>query len=137
MEKTKLGVSVGLLGAFVCAVIGFGGYVAAAIAVGYVLLFEQNEWLRRTAVKAAATLVVYGFLIVAIGLIPDAISWVSSIINLVSDGMHFEFLTKIFRVITDCIGIFRDLLFVCLIFKALNQGTISVPVVEGIVKKYY
>ena len=136
MEKTKLGVSVGLVGAFVCALAGFGGYVAAAIAVGYVLLFEQNEWLKKTAVKAAATLVVYGFLIVAIGLIPDIITWVLSIFDVLGAEIHLDFITGIFRVITRCIEIFRDLLFVGLTYKAINQGTINVPIVDGLVNKY-
>lgn len=136
MEKTKLGIAVGLVGAFVCAAVGFGGYVAAAIAVGYVLLFEQNEWLKKTAVKAAATLVVFGFATELIGLVPSAINWVASIINVFGANLYFEFINDVFGVITKFIGIVRDLVFLGLIFKSLNQGTVKVPVVDGIVDKY-
>lgn len=52
MEKTKLGVSIGLLGAGIFAAALFGGYVATIVLAGYVLLMETNEWLRRAAVKA-------------------------------------------------------------------------------------
>ena len=56
MEKTKLGISVGLFGAIIFAVALFGGYIPSILLVGYVLLMETNEWLRKSAVKALATL---------------------------------------------------------------------------------
>ena len=136
MEKTKLGIPVVFVGAFVCAAAGFGGYVAAAIAVGYVLLFEQNEWLKKTAVKAAAALVCFGFAIGLIGLVPEAINWVISIINVFGADIYLEFINNVFSVITKFIGIVRDFVFVGLIFKSLNQGTIKIPVVDGIIEKY-
>lgn len=73
MEKTKLGVSVGIFGAFLYVAALFGGYIAITLLAGYVLLMESNEWLKKTAVKAVATLACFSFLSLLIGLIPDAV----------------------------------------------------------------
>ena len=69
MEKTKLGISVGLFGALVFAAALFGGYMSSIIILGYVLLFEANEWLKKSAVKAVATLVAFSFVTAVIGLV--------------------------------------------------------------------
>lgn len=136
MEKTKLGVSVGLLGAGVFAAALFGGYVAAIILAGYVLLMESNEWLRRTAVKAVVTLVFFSFILAVINLIPDALNWIASIPNTFGANVHFSFFNDVFDVITDLIGICKVLTFITLIFKALNLGTIKLPVIDDVINKY-
>ena len=50
MQKTRLGISVGMLGAAIYLTGLFSGYVVAVLMAGYVLLFEENSWLRRSAV---------------------------------------------------------------------------------------
>ena len=52
MQKAKLGISVGLLGAAIYFTSLFSGYLVPVILTGYVLLFEENDWLRKNAVKA-------------------------------------------------------------------------------------
>ena len=81
MEKTKLGVSVGIFGAFLYVAALFGGYIAITLLAGYVLLMESNEWLKKTAVKAVATLACFSFLSLVIGLIPDAVEVVTGVFN--------------------------------------------------------
>lgn len=75
MEKTKLGVSVGIFGAFLYVAALFGGYIAITLLAGYVLLMESNEWLKKTAVKAVATLACFSFLSLLIGLIRMLWRW--------------------------------------------------------------
>ena len=58
MQKTKLGISVGLLGAAIYFTGLFSGYLVAVLLAGYVLMFEENEWLRKNAVKAVALMMV-------------------------------------------------------------------------------
>ena len=136
MEKTKLGVSIGLLGAGIFAAALFGGFVATIVLAGYVLLMESNEWLRRTAVKAVVTLVCFSFITAVIDLIPDALNWVASIPNAFGANIRFTFFNDVFGVITDFIGICKVLTFISLIFKALNLGTIKLPVIDDIINKY-
>lgn len=136
MEKTKLGISVGLFGALVFAAALFGGYMSSIIILGYVLLFEANEWLKKSAVKAVATLVVFSFVTAVIGLVPDAINWVANVINTFGGNVRFEFINDVFSDIKGVISILKDLVFLGLIYKALNQGTIKLPVVDDLINKY-
>ena len=73
--KSKLGLSVGALGALVFFAALFGGYVGVLLVAGYIVLVEDNEWLRRSAVKAVFTLVFFSVLITVINLIPDLLQW--------------------------------------------------------------
>lgn len=136
MEKTKLGISVGLFGALVFASALFGGYMSSIIILGYVLLFEANEWLKKSAVKAVATLVAFSFVTAVIGLVPDAINWVANVINTFGGNVRFEFINDVFSDIKGVISILKDLVFLGLIYKALNQGTIKLPVVDDLINKY-
>lgn len=136
MEKTKLGISVSLFGALIFTAAFFGGYLPSIIVLGYVLLFESNEWLKKSAVKAVATLAVFSFVTAVIGLVPDAINWIAGVINTFGASLRFEFINDVFSDIKGIISILKDLVFLGLIFKALNQGTIKLPVVDDLVNKY-
>ena len=61
MQKTKLGISVGLLGAAVyfCGVLSL---LALIIVAGYILLVEENIWLRKSAVKAVVIYVSFAII---------------------------------------------------------------------------
>lgn len=136
MQKTKLGVSVGLLGAAVYFSAAFGGYVAMFLVAGYVLLFEENEWLKKAAVKAVALMIDVGVLNTAIGLIPDVLTWLSSFLSIFDTYISVGKVSSFFDSITGAISIIRTVFFLILGVKALNQGTINVPVVDNLINKY-
>lgn len=136
MQKTKLGVSVGLLGAAAYFSAAFGGYVAMFIVAGYILLCEENEWLKKTAVKAVTLMITVGVLITAIGLIPDVLRWLSSFLTVFNVYITTSTVNTLFDSITDAIDIIRTVFFLVLGVKALNQGTVSVPVVDNLINKY-
>ena len=56
MQKTRLGISVGMLGAAVYLTGLFSGYLVALLMAGYVLLCEENGWLKRSVIKAVVHL---------------------------------------------------------------------------------
>ena len=66
MQKTKIGISAGCFGAVIYLAGVTGGLLLAAILIGYVLLVEENLWLRRCAVKAGALLFIFSMCILAI-----------------------------------------------------------------------
>lgn len=135
--KTKLGVSVGLLGAMIYFAALFGGYTPVIVLAGYVLLFEGNEWLKKAAVKAVALLVSISFLLTVINLIPDLLLWISTIVSVFKGTFNYSIVTSIISIFTRLIDIIRTCLFLILGVKALNQGTIVVPVVDKLINKYY
>lgn len=50
--KTKLGISAGMMGAILYFTALFGGYVPLFIAAGYVLIKEENTFVRKAAFKS-------------------------------------------------------------------------------------
>ena len=136
MKKTRLGVAVGLLGAAVYLTGLFGGYLAAIVLAGYVLLFEENEWLKKTAVKSVALLMLFSVLITGINLIPNAIGFVNSVVTIFGGSFYISFISNLVNAVTNALNIVEKILFIGLGIKALGQGTIAVPVVDNLIEKY-
>lgn len=136
MEKAKIGISVGVFGAIIYAVALFGGYLPTVLLIGYVLLMESNEWLKKTSVKALATLACFSILLLVVELIPDALNLITSFINIFGASLYFSFINEVFSVISQVIYFIKDLLFIALIFKSFNQGTIKLPVVDNLINKH-
>ncbi|MCI5856256.1 MAG: hypothetical protein MR016_02680 [Agathobacter sp.] len=136
MEKTKLGISVGIAAAAIYFVAYFGGYVPAILMAGYVLIAEENQWLKRSAVKAVATLACFSALFAVIGLLPDALSWIGSLVDLFNGSFSYSVVSKILSVITEALDIAKTVIFLMLGVKALTQATIKVPFVDNFLNKY-
>lgn len=138
MQKTKLGISVGLFGAAIYFSGLFSGYFVLILLAGYALLFEDNEWLRRTAVKAVTLLISFSLLAALIGLIPSSIDILNRLLLIFSNSfsLSLSILTKIISLITGVVDLLKVLLFILLGLKAFNQGTLPIPVVDTIIGKY-
>lgn len=136
MQKTRLGISVGMLGAAVYLTGLFSGYLVAVLLTGYVLLFEENGWLKRSAVKAVSLMVFFSFITALIALIPSAINCINYIVSIFGGSFYIGFISKLVTAVTSVIDFVEKLLFIGLGVKALNQGTIAVPVVDKLVSKY-
>jgi len=136
MQKTRIGITVGLLGAAIYFMGLFGEYVVTVLLVGYVLLFESNEWLKKAAVKAISVMVLFSFLSAIVNLIPSAISFIDYIVSIFGGNFYIGFVSNLVNAVVTALGILKKLLLLGLGLKALNQGTIAVPVVDGLINKY-
>lgn len=136
MMKTKLGVSVGLLGAAVYLLGLYGGYVVTILLVGYILLFEDNAWLRKSAVKALVLLLGFSVLSSLVYLIPHLIGFVSDVIGIFGGSFYVSWIASVANAVSGAFGIIEQLLFIGLGIKALVQGTIAVPAVDNLIDKY-
>ena len=125
MQRTKLGISVGLLGAgaYFCGLLGW--YVPLVLIAGYVLLVEENQWLRKTSVKAVIVTMFFALLSVLIGLIPDCISTVSSVFGIFGGSFSIGFLTKLVAALQNILSLIRIVVLAIMGFKALTQGNIA------------
>ena len=137
MQKTKLGISAALLGAVICFSGLFSGYLLVFLLTAYVLLMEENIWLKKTAVKTVAVLIVFSLLSAVLGLIPDLINVIDDIFNIFSGSFSIRFLTNIVYALRSILGFLETLLMLGLGFKALNQGTIKIPVIDKLVDKAF
>lgn len=136
MQKTRLGITVGLMGALTYFIALFGGYMAMIIVAGYILLFETNEWLKKSAVKAAVITIGFAVLIAIINLIPDAVTFVSSIIAVFGKYFSLSVLDNIINVITTVLAIIEKVLLLLLGIKALRQGSIGIAFVDRFIQKH-
>ena len=136
MQKTRLGITVGLLGAALYFSGLFGGYMITIILGGYVLLFEENAWLKKTAVKSVTLLMGFSLLTSLIYLLPNVIGLIDSILNVFGGTFYITFISNIIDVIDNVLGLGENLLFIILGIKALNQGTLSVLIIDKLINKY-
>ena len=136
MQKTRLGIAVGLLGAGIYLAGLFGGFLATVVMAGYVLLFEENLWLRGSALKAIAVVMFFSLLSSIVGLIPDAIDVINNIANIFNDYVQPRVLLAIVSAVRAIIDLIEKVLLLLLTFKAFNQGTVTIPVVDGLINKY-
>lgn len=136
MQKTRMGIAVGLLGSLICFMGLFGGFVITVFLAGYVLLFEENGWLRRSAVKVVALMVFFALLSTVINLIPNIISLLDNVFIVFGGRFSMSPVTNIVAVIISAINIIEKILFIGLGLKALNQGTVIIPVIDRLINKY-
>lgn len=136
MQKSRLGISVGLLGAMVYFSGLINGLLLITLLAGYILLAEDNEWLRRTSVKAVVLCVVFSFASIVVSFVPEAISVINSFVSIFGGSFSIPFVISLVDFINDAIIFTRNILFVILGLKALNQGTIVISVIDKMINKY-
>lgn len=136
MQKTKLGITVGALGAITFFSGFFSGYLVAIILAGYVLMFEENAWLKRSVVKAIVLLAFFSVTIAIINVIPDVIGFIGNIASVFNGHFTIAKVNQIVTVLVSGLNIIEKILFLGLGIKALSQGTIVIPFIDKKVSKY-
>ena len=137
MQKTRLGISVPLMGLIVCLCGMFAGYTVAILVAGYILLAEENIWLRKTAAKVIALMLAFSVLSAIVGLIPDVWGVIENFIGIFKEYFYVSFIDRIFNFLSSVVSLARFFVFALLSYKALTQGTIKVPVVDTILNKHF
>lgn len=136
MQKTKLGITVGALGAITFFAGFFGGYFAAIVLAGYALLFEENAWLKRSVVKAVVLMVFFSVTVAIINVIPDLLEFVGNIASVFNGNFSIIKVNQVVNVVVSGLNLVEKVLFLGLGVKALSQGTIVIPFIDKKVSKY-
>lgn len=137
MQKSKLGISVGLIAAisyFAC--IFGGGFTVSIIICGYVLIREDNPWLKRISLKAVILLALFSIISFVLNLIPNCLGTINEFAMAINHPFSTNFITSIVDGLTSILEIVRNILFVVLGLKALSQGTIRLPIIDKMLDKY-
>ncbi len=130
MQKTKLGLSVGLVGAALY-FLGLFSFIPAFLLAAYVLLMEENQWLKKAAVKMVAVLI--GFFL--LGLAIDFVDEIFAVINVFAgwfDG-SVSVPLRLTYLLDYILWIVKTVVMVMLGFKALKLGSVSVGPIDKIV----
>lgn len=136
MQKTRLGISVGLFGAAIYFVGLFSGLLSAILLAGYVLIFEENEWLKRNVVKAITLMILFSICTTVVNLIPNGINFINNLLAIFGGSFSVNFLSRFAIAFVSLIDIFEKVLFMILGLKALNQGTIIIPIVDRMLNEH-
>jgi len=136
MQKTRLGISVGIFGAAIYLAALVGGYIPLILLAGYVLLFEENPWLKRSAVKAAVIMFSFSLLIALIGFIPDIIAFLNSLFVVFHGKLTVPVLTNIVNFVNIALSILEKVILIVLAIKALTQGELHIGFFDKLIGKH-
>ena len=137
MEKTKLGISAGMLAAIVYFSTAVFGYLALLVVGGYILFVEKTEWLKKCVIKAVVLMLLYSLISTVIGIIPQFLSFGGGEDGLF--GSYYLYLTgtyQIVAVVLVVLNLMRIVLFIALGVKALQEKTITIPIVNRFISAY-
>ena len=137
MQKTKLGISVGLMGLIMCLAGMFMGYVAAVVIAGYIMFAEENIWLKKTAAKVIFLMLAFSVLSAAISFLPSIWGAIESFIHIFAPYFYVNVIHQIFSFFSEVVSILRTVVFAIFAYKSLSQGTIKIPVVDGLIDKHF
>lgn len=135
MEKSKLGISVSLLAAAVCLLGYYGGYVITGLLVGYILLKEENEWLKKLSVTVVVVMLSFSILSTAVSLIPNVLNVGYSFIQIFNGDFYIYFIDRIFNFLSNVLSICKMAVFLLLSYFALTGKDINIPVLDKLLDK--
>ncbi len=135
--KSKLGISVGLFGAGIYLGNLVGGILVSILLLGYVLLFEENEWLKVSVIKATVLSMFFTFITMVVELVPRTSGTIDNLMRIFDGDFTMQFLSRLTLFLNYGIGLLEMVVFLLLAVKALNQRTMNIPVVDGMIKKHY
>lgn len=131
--KTKLGISTGLLGAALFLTGLFSGYTVLTLLAGYVLLFEQDEWLKKTAIKAFTVCIGFSVLSALVGFVPNAINLIDAVASVFNGTFYIGFVSNIVNLAQVILTVAEKVLLLLLAFKALKHSTVKINIVDRLI----
>lgn len=134
--KTKLGISVAMMAAAAYLIGFFSGNTALLLIVGYVLICESDEWLKKSVVKALAVGLTFSLVSAVIGFIPNAISIVDDLVNIFGGSFNILFISRIVNFINTVLTVFEKLLMLGLALMAFDNKTIKLPLIDDLLEKH-
>lgn len=129
MQKTKLGITIGLAGAILF-FFGLINTTAAVLLAGYVLLAEENAWLKRTAIKAVVTFIAFALIGVGIDVLQELVGMIGVLANhtLIIPSKILNIVNYIYMIVEKCSLAWMG-------FRALSLRNVRIPFVDDCVNK--
>ena len=134
MNKIKLGVSAGLAGAAVY-FLGAISLIPAFLLAGYILLFEDNDWLKYQAVKAIVIVVAFGAINIGLQCIDNVFCVINQIVSIVVKNADIHVPFGLTEILTILFSMIRNVLLVLSGISALNFKTIYAGGIDDLVSK--
>lgn len=137
MEKSRLGVKVCLLGALSYWLAMFGGFIPTLLLAGYVLLLENDKWLKESVLNAFILSVFFSVISGIISVFPDVIGLINSFFGIFAGHFYADGFSSFINLLLYIVSIAETIMFIILGFTSLKQKDITVPFVSKFVDKYF
>ena len=134
--KTKIGISAGAYAAMMFLLALYGGYTALLIGAGFVLIFESNDWLKATVIKAFVLALIFSIINTLLNLVPDLLGIINNWARVFNGNIDFNKLNQIINAIWSIISLIKTVLFIILAFMALKMKTIAIGFIDKFVDKH-
>lgn len=135
MLKTKLGVSIALVGAAMY-FLGAISFTPAVLLAGYVLIAEENEWVKRQAAKMVGVVVLFGLLSIAVGWIDDVVGVLNIIVRWFNSDVYLSVPANLTSLCRYIISIVKELLLLLMGFKALGMKNVKLGLIDKPLDKF-
>ena len=138
MEKTKLHIPATLLAALACLLAYYSGYLILGILVGYVLLVEDNAWLKKFSLKVLLLMLIFSVVNTVLYLLPDLIDILFSFLRIF--GVYnrpdfFNFIDNVFNFLSQIISLLKMVVFLLLGAATLFGKDVKIPGLDTFVEK--
>ncbi len=128
--KTKLGISVGLLAAITYLMGLFSGYTVLVLIAGYVLICEEDTFLKKSAVKAFLIMLIFSVIYYVIGFLPSLISLVSDLLGVFGVNWYPSVISSLTSFFRSGISIIEDIIMIVMALLALKQKSINIGFID-------
>lgn len=135
MDRTKLGITTALLSTAIF-LSGMMSTVALVLMVGYVLIAEEDLWLKKNAVRALFIVILFAGLSFAIDLIPSVIGVIVSALGSIGVVINLSIITSLFHDIDRIIGIIKVIILLICAYQSFMCKDPAFKFVDGIVNKH-
>lgn len=136
MLKSKMGVPIALLGAATF-FLGALSLTPTVLLIGYILIREENEWLRNVAIKASGVIIFFGLISVGFNCINEILQVLNVIVQRIdSSATTIAIPFDINSLLKNLLAFIENIVFVVIGFKALSMKTVKFGPIEKILNKY-
>lgn len=135
MEKSKLGLSVGLLSALMF-LTGYAGITAMLLVAGYILIREESRVLKKHAVGTIVLYLAFMVLNMCIGLLENLFA-MSNVGGWMYDTVLYVVTNGFFSTLDYVVMIAEKVIFGLLAVFALGGKEIRIPLIDKFVEKHF
>ena len=135
MEKTKLGLTTGVLGAIAYLAFLFGGYVAGLLVFGYILLREEDRTLKISAITALVITLAVSLVNVVLGLLPDVVNILESLLNIFEVHLGVAFLDRVYAFFYQLVSLLKTVAMIVLGGLCLLNKPVQLPFIKKLLPK--
>lgn len=135
MLKTKLGISIALVGAAMY-FLGAFSFTPAVLLAGYVLIAEENDWVKRQAAKMIGVVLLFALLSIAVGWIDDVVSVVNIIVRWFNPDVYLSVPANLTSLCRYIISLAKEVLLLVMGFRALGMKSVKLGFIDRPLDKF-